>query len=163
MNFYFWKVDKYLNIYIQKLGLRPAALAFKNRRPGQKPPQAKHKGLAWPGFQPQAGTSLHMCRSHDILITSYWDIEITTLALVLSPASKSLALRIIHIPRGYGPRELIIKPRNHTIQLSTNFSWYFRDSHIQVLLHLTLRHLYCFAYLPPNSARNQQLFSSNDE
>jgi transposase InsO family protein len=38
-------------------------LAFKNYRPGQKPPQAKHRawlgpaifGLAWPGFWPQAG------------------------------------------------------------------------------------------------------------
>src|ERR1700675_2222114 len=37
-------------IYLQKPGPKPAALAFKNHRPGQKPPQAKHKGLAWPGF-----------------------------------------------------------------------------------------------------------------
>ena len=42
--------------------------------------------------------SQHMCRSHDIIITSYWDIIITSLALVLSPAAKHLALRNIHIP-----------------------------------------------------------------
>ena len=61
------KANKYI---LKKLGLRPAALAFKIHRPGQKPPQAKHRawlglaffGLARPGLQPQAraGTSLEM-------------------------------------------------------------------------------------------------------
>ena len=40
-------------MYLQKPGLRPAALAFKNYKPGQKPPQAKLRAwlfLAWPGL-----------------------------------------------------------------------------------------------------------------
>ena len=53
-------------IYLQKPGPKPAALAFKNHRPGQKPPQAKHRarlgpaffGPAWPGFWPQAGANI---------------------------------------------------------------------------------------------------------
>ena len=55
-------------MYLRKPGPKPGALAFKNYRPGQKTPQAKHRarlgpaffGLAWPGFWPQAraGTSL---------------------------------------------------------------------------------------------------------
>ena len=57
-------------MYLRKPGPKPGALAFKNYRPGQKLPQAKHRarlgpaffGLAWPGFWPQAGagTSLVM-------------------------------------------------------------------------------------------------------
>jgi len=58
---------------VQKLGLRPTALAFLYPRPGQKLAQAKgwarlgpaFFGLAWPGFWPQAGagTSLHSNRN----------------------------------------------------------------------------------------------------
>ena len=58
---------------VQKLGLRPMALAFLYPRPGQKPAQAKSQawlgpaffGLAWPGFWLQAGasTSLHFILS----------------------------------------------------------------------------------------------------
>ena len=50
---------------VQKLGLRPMALALPYPRPGQKPAQAKRWawlgpaffGLAWPGFWPQAKAS----------------------------------------------------------------------------------------------------------
>ena len=35
---------------VQKLGLRPMALAFLYARLGQKPAQAKGQGPAWPGF-----------------------------------------------------------------------------------------------------------------
>ena len=48
-----------------RLWPKPAALDFRNKRPGQKLPQAKHRawlgsalfGLTWPGFWPQAGAS----------------------------------------------------------------------------------------------------------
>ena len=63
IKFYVFEIKikiKIKSIYLQKPGPKPVALAFKNRRPGQKPTQAKYKGLAffgpaWPGFWPQAG------------------------------------------------------------------------------------------------------------
>ena len=42
-------------MYLQKPGLRPAALAFKNYKPGQKPPQAKLRAWLGPasGLRPE--------------------------------------------------------------------------------------------------------------
>ena len=48
---------------VYKYRAQAVGLGFQNHRPGQNPPQAKHRarlglaffGLAWPGFWPQAG------------------------------------------------------------------------------------------------------------
>ena len=37
-------------MYLRKPGPKPGALAFKNYRPGQKPPQAKHRARLGPAF-----------------------------------------------------------------------------------------------------------------
>ena len=64
MKLVFWRYKKLTNIYIlQKLGLRPAALAFKNLRPGQKPPQAKHR--AWLGLA--SGLRLEPAHHYSVL------------------------------------------------------------------------------------------------
>ena len=60
---YFWKVD-----LVHKISkyIPTKAGAFKNHRPGQKLPQAKHKGLAWPGLArlPASGRSWHITKDY---------------------------------------------------------------------------------------------------
>ena len=86
-------------MYLQKPGPKPGALAFKNYRPGQKPPQAKHRawlgpaffGLAWPGFWPQAGAGTSL-----VTIALLSAVSITT-SRVTSPRHADLYLQHMQV------------------------------------------------------------------